>query len=103
MKGLFEWYYGLGFVTKMTIGAIMVMTGYMLAVTFYGSIWGFAKSLGLTGMILLGFCLCFLPFKDSILSGWNAAWDFMAAEAMKNIHRINEAKKEAKKEAQKAS
>jgi len=84
---------------KATIGIVMVLTAYMLCITFYGSIWGFAKSLGLTGMILLGFCLCFLPFKDTILSWWNKAWDFVATEALKNIQAINETKKQAKQNA----
>ena len=95
MQGIFEWYYNLSFFMKATIGIVMVMTAYMLAVTFYGSIWGFAKSLGLTGMILLGLCLCFLPFKDTFLSWWNRCWDFIAQEALKNITAINEAKTQA--------
>ncbi len=99
MKGLFEWYYGLSFISQATIGIVMVMTAYMLAVTFYGSIWGFAKSLGLTGMILLGFCLCWLPYKDKLLSWWNTAWDFLAKEALKNIQEINNAKKQAQQNA----
>ena len=96
MRGLFEWYYGLGFFTKLTIGLIAIITGYTLAMTFYGSIAAFCKSVGMTGFIILSICLLVLPFKDTLLSAWNKVWDFAADEAIKNIHRINKEKQQAK-------
>jgi hypothetical protein len=96
MRGIFDWYYSLSFLSKVAVGLCGGAAAYYLAVLFFGSIWGACKIVGIAGFCALGLALCIMPFKDLILDAWNFVWDLAADAAANSLAEMQNAKAQAK-------